>query len=39
VRYLHAQSKKNSLELTIKEREITAEKKALLIVEEAEKKG
>tara|TARA_B100002051_G_scaffold273287_1_gene311763 strand:+ start:20892 stop:22421 length:1530 start_codon:yes stop_codon:yes gene_type:complete len=39
VRYLHAQSKKNSLELTLKEKEITAEKKALKIVEEAEKKA
>ena len=39
VRYLHAQSKQNSLELTIKEREIAAEKKALSIVEEAEEKA
>ncbi|MCA9354599.1 MAG: ribonuclease Y [Candidatus Kaiserbacteria bacterium] len=39
VRYLHAQSKTNSIELRIKEREITAEKKALAIVEEAEKKA
>ena len=39
VRYLHAQSKKNSLELKLKEREIAAEKKALAIVEEAETKA
>jgi ribonuclease Y len=38
-RYLYAQSKKNSIELLIKEREITAERKALTIVEEAEKKS
>lgn len=38
-RYLHAQSKQNSLELKIKEREITAEKKALSIIEEAEEKA
>lgn len=39
VRFLHAQSKKNSLELRLKEREIDAEKKALKVVEEAEKKA
>jgi len=39
VRYLHAQSKKNSIEIRLKEREIEAEKKALHIVEEAEKKA
>jgi ribonuclease Y len=38
-RYLHAQSKQNSLELKIKEREIAAEKKALSIVEDAEAKA
>ncbi len=38
-RYLHAQSKKNSIELLIKEREITAEKKALTVIEEAENKA
>jgi ribonuclease Y len=39
IRYLYAQSKKNSIELQIKEREIEAEKKALIIIEEAEKKA
>jgi len=39
VRYLHAQSKKNSIELKIKEREIAAEKKALATIEEAEEKA
>lgn len=39
VRYLHAQSKKNSLEIRIKEREIEAEKKALTVIEEAEAKA
>lgn len=39
VRYIHAQSKKNSIELLIKEREINAEKKALTIIEEAEAKA
>jgi len=38
-RYLHAQSKQNSLELTIKERELESEKKALHVVEEAEEKA
>ena len=39
VRYLHSQSKKNSIELKIKELEITAEKKALATIEEAEAKA
>lgn len=39
VRYLHAHSKKNSIEIEIQEREIKAEKKALLIVEAAEEKA
>jgi ribonuclease Y len=39
VRLLHAQSKKNSIELQIKEREITAEQKALKVIEEAEEKA
>ena len=39
VRYLHAHSKKNSIELEIQEREIKAEKKALSIVEAAEEKA
>jgi ribonuclease Y len=39
VRYLHAHSKKNSIELEIKEREINAEKKALMIIEAAEEKA
>ncbi|MCA9362897.1 ribonuclease Y [Candidatus Kaiserbacteria bacterium] len=38
-RYLHAQSKKNSIELKLKEKELSAEKKALEIVEAAEKKA
>jgi ribonuclease Y len=39
LRYLHAQSKTNSLELRLKERQIEAEKKALATIEEAEKKA
>lgn len=39
VRYLHAQGKKNSIEIQIKEREIKAEKEALTIIEEAEAKA
>jgi ribonuclease Y len=39
LRYLHAQSKANSIELKIKEREIDAEKKALTIIEGAESKA
>lgn len=39
VRYLHAHSKKNSIEIEIKEREINAEKKALTIIEAAEEKA
>lgn len=39
IRYLHAQAKKNSIELLIKERELAAEKKVLTIIEEAENKA
>lgn len=39
VRYLQAQSKKNSIELKIKKQEIEADKKALKIIEEAEQKA
>lgn len=39
LRYLHAQSKLNSVELKIKERELEAEKKALSIIENAEAKA
>jgi ribonucrease Y len=39
LRYLHALSKKTSLELRIKEREIEAEEKALAIIEKAEEKA
>lgn len=39
VRYLHAQSKKNSIEITLKEREIEGEKKVLEMIEEAEAKA
>jgi ribonuclease Y len=39
IRYLQAQSNQNSLELRLKEREIAAEKKALSVIEEAEKKA
>lgn len=39
VRYLHAQSKKNSIEIRLKEREIEGEKKVLAIIEEAEAKA
>lgn len=38
-RYFHAFSKRNSIELEIKELELAAEKKALTIVEEAEAKA
>lgn len=38
-RYLHAHSKKNSIEIEIKEREIEAEKKALAVIEAAEEKS
>ncbi|MEN9920773.1 MAG: hypothetical protein RL538_666 [Candidatus Parcubacteria bacterium] len=38
-RYLHALSKKSSLELLIKERELEAEQKAIIIVEKAEEKA
>ena len=39
VRLVHALSKKNSIELDIKERTLSAEKKVLEIIEEAEKKA
>lgn len=39
LRYLHAKSQKNSIELEIKESKIAAEKKALEIIEEAETKA
>lgn len=39
VRYLHAQSKKNSIEIRLKEREIQGEKKVLAMIEEAEAKA
>lgn len=39
LRYLHALSKKSSLELVLKERELEAEQKAILIVEKAEEKA
>jgi len=39
MRYFHAFSKKNSIELEIKELELAAEKRALTIVEEAEAKA
>jgi ribonuclease Y len=39
VRYLHALSKKSSLEIRLKERELDAEQKAITIVERAEEKG
>jgi ribonuclease Y len=39
VRYIHALSKKNSIELDIKQRKIAAEEKALAIIEDAEKKA
>ncbi len=38
-RYLHALSKKSSIELLLKERTIEAEKKAITILEEAERKA
>ncbi|HEY0964605.1 MAG TPA: ribonuclease Y [Candidatus Paceibacterota bacterium] len=38
-RYLHALSKKSSIELELKERAIEAEKKAITILEEAERKA
>ena len=38
-RYLHALSKKSSIELELKERTIEAEKKAITILEEAERKA
>lgn len=39
VRYLHALSKKSSLELRLKEKEVEAEQKAVKIVEKAEEKA
>lgn len=39
IRYIHALSKKNSIELEIKERKVDAEEKALEIIEDAEKKA
>lgn len=39
VRYLHALSKKSSLEIRLKEKEVDAEKKAVSIVEKAEDKA
>ena len=39
LRYLHALSQKNSLELDLKERTVNAEKKAVEIIEKAEDKA
>lgn len=39
VRYLHALSKKSSLEIRLKEREVDAEKKTVTIIEKAEEKA
>ena len=39
VRYVHALSKKNSIELDLKQRKLEAEEKALGIIEDAEKKA
>lgn len=39
VRYLHAQSNKNSIEIRLREKEIEAERKALAVIEEAEAKA
>jgi ribonuclease Y len=39
VRYLHALSKKSSLEIRLKEKEVDAEKKAVTIIEKAEDKA
>jgi ribonucrease Y len=39
VRYLHALSKKSSLEIRLKEKEVEAEKKAVTIIEKAEEKS
>jgi ribonuclease Y len=39
VRYIHALSKKNSIELELKQRKLDAEEKALSIIEDAEKKA
>lgn len=39
LRHLHAMSKKTSIELTLKERELDAEEKALKVIEKAEEKA
>ena len=39
VRYLHALSKRSSLELRLKERELEAEGKAIAVIERAEEKA
>ncbi len=39
LRHIHALSKKNSLEITLKERELVAEEKVLKIIEKAEQKS
>lgn len=39
VRYLHALSKKSSLEIRLKEKEVDAEKKAVAMIEKAEEKA
>lgn len=39
LRYLHALSKKSSLELLLKERELEAEQKAITVIEKAEEKA
>lgn len=39
LRYLHALSKKSSLELLLKERELEAEQKAIAVIEKAEEKA
>ena len=39
VRYLHAISKKSSLELTLKQKEVEAEQKAITVIEKAEEKA
>jgi len=39
LRYLHAMSRKTSIELTLKERELEAEEKALKVIEKAEEKA
>ena len=39
IRYIHALSKKNSIELEIKKSKVSAEEKALKVIEDAEKKA